>query len=111
MCLAAIGIAVAASAIRQFGSAETTVNPLKPDEASSLVDTGLFSRTRNPMYLGLSFVLSGWIVWLQSAGAILVLAAFVLFITELQIKPEEAALRKLFGQKYIDYCKRVRRWI
>jgi len=109
--LAVIGLAIAVSAIQLFGSAETTVNPLKPSEASALVDTGIFARTRNPMYLGLLFVLTGWVVWLQSATNILVLIAFVLYITELQIKPEEAALQKIFGQEYSDYCKRVRRWI
>ncbi len=109
--LAASGLLIAARAIRQFGKAETTVNPLQPKEASSLVDDGIFARTRNPMYLGLLLVLLGWCLWLQSAGNVLVLLAFVLYITELQIKPEEAALRKVFGQAYIDYCARVRRWI
>lgn len=108
---AAVGIYVAGTAIRRFNSAETTVNPLRPHEASSLVDAGIFSRTRNPMYLGLLLVLSGWVIWLQSFGNLLVLVLFVLYINELQIKPEEAALRKLFGQAYVDYCKRVRRWV
>jgi protein-S-isoprenylcysteine O-methyltransferase Ste14 len=63
------------------------------------------------MYLALFLVLLGWCLWLQSAGNVLVLLAFVLYITELQIKPEEEALRKVFGQTYIDYCGRVRRWI
>ena len=109
--LAAGGLFVAVTAIKQFGEAETTVNPLKPEEATALVDTGIFGRSRNPMYLGLLLVLSGWVVFLQSAGNILVLVFFVIYITELQIKPEEAILRKLFGQSYVDYCDRVRRWI
>lgn len=111
MVFAAVGFYIAGTALRQFNSAATTVNPLQPSEASSLVDTGIFARTRNPMYLGLLLVLSGWVVWLQSAGNLLVLVLFVLYINELQIKPEEAALRKLFGQAYVDYCGRVRRWI
>ena len=109
--LAAGGLLVAVTAIKQFGEAETTVNPLKPEEATALVDTGIFGRTRNPMYLGLLLVLTGWVVWLQSAGNIIVLLFFVIYITEMQIKPEEAILRKLFGQSYVDYCDRVRRWI
>jgi len=108
--LAAIGAIVSARAIRQFKSAETTVNPLKPDTASSLVHTGIFRLTRNPMYVGLLFVLSGWAVWLGSLSNVAVLLVFMLLITELQIKPEEAALRKLFGQGYVEYCQRVRRW-
>jgi protein-S-isoprenylcysteine O-methyltransferase Ste14 len=111
LLLAAIGIAFAASAIRRFKKAETTVNPLQPDTATALVDTGIFARTRNPMYLGLLLVLLGWGVWLQSLANIIVLAAFVLFITEFQIKPEERALQKVFGEAYADYAARVRRWI
>lgn len=109
--LAASGVLVIATAIRQFSAAETTVNPLQPQEATSLVATGIFSRTRNPMYLGLLLILTAWSVYLQSLGNVFVLLAFVLYITYLQIKPEEAALRKIFGQGYEDYCARVRRWL
>lgn len=111
IALAGSGAIVAGSAMRQFRSAETTINPLQPQDATSLVDTGIFGVTRNPMYLGLLLILSGWAVWLQSAANVLVLLAFVLYITFLQIKPEEEALRKVFGQTYIDYCDRVRRWL
>jgi protein-S-isoprenylcysteine O-methyltransferase Ste14 len=111
LSLAAIGIYISASAIRQFKTAETTISPLQPDSATSLVHKGIFGKTRNPMYLGLFLVLLGWAAWLQSMSNAIVLLAFVLWLTELQIKPEEAALRKVFGQGYIDYCKRVRRWI
>lgn len=111
LALAFAGVFTAVTAIRQFGRAETTVNPLDPGAATALVDNGIFGRTRNPMYVGLLLVLSGWAVWLQSASNLIVLAAFILIITELQIKPEEQALRKIFGQAYVDYCDRVRRWI
>jgi protein-S-isoprenylcysteine O-methyltransferase Ste14 len=110
IALAASGVFISASAIRQFGSAETTISPLEPDTATSLVHTGVFRRTRNPMYVGLLLVLSGWMIWLQSVSNLVVLFAFLFWLNELQIKPEEAALRKVFGQGYIDYCKRVRRW-
>lgn len=111
LLLAVAGVVVAVQAIRQFGRAATTVNPLQPDAATTLVDSGIFARTRNPMYLGLLLVLSGWAVWLQSVTALVVLAGFVLCINTLQIKPEEQALQKIFGAAYADYCSRVRRWI
>jgi protein-S-isoprenylcysteine O-methyltransferase Ste14 len=101
----------AVTAIRQFGKAETTVNPLHPDAATALVDSGIFNKSRNPMYLGLLLVLSGWAVWLQSLGNVLVLAGFVLYITKMQIEPEEQALQKIFGKAYAEYCDRVGRWI
>ena len=111
IALAATGVFISARAIRQFGAVETTMSPLKPDTASSLVNTGIFSKSRNPMYVGLLLVLSGWAVWLESLSNIAVLLAFVVLITELQIKPEEAALRELFGEEYEDYCRQVRRWV
>jgi len=111
LLLAVAGVAVAALAIRQFGRVATTVNPLQPDPATTLVDSGIFAITRNPMYLGLLLVLSGWAVWLQSVTAVVVLAGFVLCINTLQIKPEEQALQKIFGAAYAEYCSRVRRWI
>ena len=109
--LAAVGIFISASAIRQFKTAETTISPLQPDAATALVHKGLFGKTRNPMYVGLFLILLAWAVWLQSMSNAIVLLAFVLWLTEMQIKPEEVALRKVFGQGYIDYCKRVRRWL
>jgi protein-S-isoprenylcysteine O-methyltransferase Ste14 len=105
-----VGFAIIGSAIRQFGAAETTVNPLKPDTASTLVQTGIFGYTRNPMYLGLLFVLLGWASWLQSLSCLGILLLFVVAITELQIKPEEVALRKLFAEDYERYCEKVGRW-
>ncbi len=111
IALAATGAFISARAIRQFGAVETTISPRKPDTASSLVNTGIFSKTRNPMYVGLLLVLSGWAVWLESLSNIAVLLAFVVLITELQIKPEEVALRELFGEEYEDYCRQVRRWV
>ena len=108
---AAIGIYISFGAIRRFKAVATTISPLQPDSATSLVHHGVYSRTRNPMYVGLFLVLLGWAVWLQSPSNIIVLIAFVLWLTELQIKPEEAALKKVFGQGYVDYCKRVRRWL
>jgi len=107
----ACGVLTGLLALRQFRSAQTTVNPLKPQEATALVRTGIFSKSRNPMYLGLLLILIGWAVWLGAMINVLVLILFVVVLTELQIKPEEAALRKLFGQEYEDYCQQVRRWL
>ena len=63
------------------------------------------------MYVGLLVILIGWAVWLGSLSNILVLILFWVVITELQIKPEEAALRTLFGQDYEKYCRQVARWV
>lgn len=109
--IAAIGVTIDVLALLEFRSVQTTVNPLKPENATSLVCSGIFRKTRNPMYLGLLFILAGWAVWLGSLSNILVLVLFVPVITALQIKPEEAALTTLFGHDYVDYCQQVKRWI
>src|SRR5688572_31354198 len=61
--LAAAGVAVSLTGVASFRRAKTTVNPLTPEKASSLVISGIYRITRNPMYLGLSIVLLAWAVY------------------------------------------------
>lgn len=105
------GAAVCLAGVASFRRAGTTVNPLKPESASSLVVAGIYRHTRNPMYLGFAIILLGWCVFLGSALAVLGVAAFVLYIGRFQIRPEERALRELFGAEFEAFCGRVRRWV
>jgi len=105
------GITISVIAFRQFSRQDTTVNPMQPESATALVSEGIFSKTRNPMYIGLFLMLTGWGIWLANPVNIFVLILFVLYITHFQIKPEEAAMRSLFGAEYEEYTKRVRRWL
>jgi protein-S-isoprenylcysteine O-methyltransferase Ste14 len=100
-----------AAGIVSFRRARTTINPTKPGTASSLVSSGIFRITRNPMYVGLSFALVAWAIFLSSFWALLGPLAFVLYIRRFQIVPEERVLAKLFGNEYADYRARVRRWL
>lgn len=109
--LAIIGVATAIAGVVTFRRAKTTVNPLKPQNASSLVASGIYSITRNPMYLGLLLGLTGWATHLSNAVAFLFLPAFVAYINRFQIMPEERALTSLFGKDFTAYRSRVRRWI
>ena len=106
-----LGGIVAMPAIASFRSAGTTVDPRVPEKASRLVVTGIYRYSRNPMYLGLAIILLGWGIHLGNPVNLLCIAAFMFVITKWQIKPEEAALRDLFGEEYDAYCRRVRRWI
>jgi protein-S-isoprenylcysteine O-methyltransferase Ste14 len=108
--LVAAGAATIATAMLQFRRARTTVNPNTPAKASSLVASGIFSYSRNPMYLGLSIALAGWAIVLGTLSPWIALPFFVLVITKLQIEPEEAVLSVLFGAPYRDYCAHVGRW-
>ncbi len=106
-----VGIGFSAAGVLAFRRARTTVNPTKPESASSLVSSGVYRITRNPMYVGLSCVLVAWAVFLSSAWALLGPVAFVLYIGRFQIGPEERALAKRFGSEYVDYQAKVRRWL
>lgn len=109
--LAAFGTGIAVAGVVSFVKARTTVNPLKPGTASSLVTTGLYRLTRNPMYLGDLVVLIGWAVFLCNAVSFLLVPIFVLYINRFQIGPEEKALSGLFGAGYAAYQSTVRRWL
>lgn len=97
--------------VAEFRRAQTTVNPMRPDESSTVVDSGIFRYTRNPMYLGLLFALLAWAVWLASPWSLLGPLVYLAWMTRFQIVPEERALAEGFGEPYRDYCRRVRRWL
>jgi protein-S-isoprenylcysteine O-methyltransferase Ste14 len=97
--------------IVSFRRAKTTVNPMKPSSSSSLVISGIYKYTRNPMYLGFVLVLLGWAAFLSNLAALALVPAFVLYLNYFQIMPEEHVLASLFPDAYPAYRARVRRWI
>ena len=94
-----------------FLRSKTTPNPMKPENSKHIVTSGLYKISRNPMYVGLSLVLLGYAISLGSITPFLLLPLFVVLITTQQIIPEEEMLEKMFGQEYLDYKMRVRRWL
>lgn len=94
-----------------FFKKDTTANPMKPENTTGLVTKGMYKITRNPMYVGLLTMLTGYAIWLGSVTPFLVLPLFYVLITEMQIKPEEEILEEKFGQEYLDYKNSVRRWL
>jgi protein-S-isoprenylcysteine O-methyltransferase Ste14 len=111
IALAAIGAAFDISALLVFRQARTTINPMKPRATSSIVTSGVYNLTRNPMYVGLVFFLFAWAAWLWSPWALPGPVAFAAYITRFQIVPEEKALSAMFGTEYSSYMARVRRWL
>ena len=106
-----IGLTVIVIGVKTFHKSDTTVNPLNPSEASHLVTDGVFSFTRNPMYLGMVIILLGVSIYNGVYVGIIILPCFIFYITEFQIKPEEEAMEEIFAGVYTDYLKRVRRWL
>jgi protein-S-isoprenylcysteine O-methyltransferase Ste14 len=109
--LALLGAVICLSGVVSFRRAKTTVNPMRPDSTSSLVVSGIYKYTRNPMYLGFLLLLLGWATFLSNITALALLPAFVVYMNRFQIGPEERALGSLFAQEYQAYHARVRRWI
>jgi protein-S-isoprenylcysteine O-methyltransferase Ste14 len=109
--LAATGAVIACAGVIAFRRKRTTVNPFTPDASSSVVTGGVYRFSRNPMYLGFLLILAGWAVYLSNAVAVLLLPAFVAYMNQYQIKPEERALLARFGTEFAQYMSRVRRWI
>ena len=99
------------TAIFSFIKNKTTINPVKPHAATSLVTTGVFAFSRNPMYLGLLLFLFGFALQVNVVGGIPLMFLFVLYMNVFQILPEERALSQIFGEEYREYSKKVRRWI
>jgi protein-S-isoprenylcysteine O-methyltransferase Ste14 len=109
--LAGLGVMCDLSGLWVFLRARTTVNPMKPAAASSLVTSGIYRWTRNPMYVGLALLLTAAAVYLWSPWALLGPVAFVAYINRFQIAPEERVMHERFGEAYAAYCQRVRRWV
>jgi protein-S-isoprenylcysteine O-methyltransferase Ste14 len=84
---------------------------MAPGAAGTVVSHGVYRFTRNPMYLGFLVALAGWAAHLSNAAAALLLPAFVFYMTQFQIKPEERALAAKFGPRFTQYMSRVRRWV
>ncbi|WP_066012981.1 methyltransferase family protein [Endozoicomonas atrinae] len=107
--LLAFGIALAG--VISFRKQKTTVNPVNPEAASSLVTRGIYQFTRNPMYLGFAIFLIGWGLWLTNIVALALIPCFILYMTRFQIIPEEKVLETLFGDGFVNYERSVRRWL
>lgn len=109
--LGVIGLSSGIMGVMQFKKAQTTPNPQALEKVSSLVTSGIYQYTRNPMYLGLVLMLLGWALYLSHFLAFILIPLFMMYITRFQIQPEERMMTQKFGQNYQAYLQKVRRWI
>ena len=103
------GLGIAAWGMVTFARAHTAIIPHRP--ASSLVDTGPYRFTRNPMYTGMTIAYLGVAVHLNSAWAILLLPMVLFLLHRFVIRREERYLSAAFGDTYEAYRARVKRWV
>jgi len=106
-----VSLLIIFSAAVGFAKAKTTINPFKPELSSTLVTTGIYTLTRNPMYLSLMLLLCAWCIFLSNVYAVSLCIGFVVYMNRFQIIPEERVLSILFGKQYTAYKERVRRWL
>jgi len=103
------GVAVALRAAGQFAKAGTNIVPLT--RSTALVTDGMFARSRNPMYTSMVAVVIGVALVLDRAAPWVVVAVFVAILRLRFIRHEERLMEATFGQAYVDYKARVRRWL
>jgi protein-S-isoprenylcysteine O-methyltransferase Ste14 len=109
--LVLIGLVFELAGVLAFRAHRTTVNPMSPERTTSVVTTGVYRFSRNPMYVGMSCLLLAFAAYLASLFSALGPVMFVYYITQFQIKPEERVLTSLFGDDYLRYLAKTRRWL
>lgn len=109
--LVLVGAVIALAGVISFRIHHTTMDPRYPEQTSNLVTGGVYRFTRNPMYLGFLFILLGWSVWLSNYIAVVMVVPYVFYITRFQIIPEERFIEDQFGDEYLEYKSKVKRWI
>lgn len=103
------GLVLMALAVYEMRRHHTTIMP--HEEASTMVQSGIYSRTRNPIYLGDALLLAGMIVNWGAVLSLPLVPIFVWWIEQRFIIPEENRLRRKFRADFARYCQKTRRWV
>jgi len=107
--LVVLGLTIMLPAVIRFFKTRNTLVTIKP--ANSLQTAGIYTISRNPMYLGLLILYVGIAFLKGSLWTFMFIPVVILGITYLVIVKEEKYLSRAFGDNYVEYRKRVRRWI
>jgi protein-S-isoprenylcysteine O-methyltransferase Ste14 len=107
--LSALGLGLNFAGVAGVITHRTTIVPHHP--VATLVTSGAYRHSRNPMYTGLAIAYLGVALLLGSWWPLVLSPLAILAVDRLVIRPEERYLTQRFGQTYTDYCARVRRWL
>lgn len=107
--LVGAGIILMALAAMEMRKRRTTIIPHM--EADSLVTSGIFKRTRNPIYLGDAAILAGLALRWDAVLALVLVPIFIWIIEKRFIIPEENMLRRKFRADFARYEQKTRRWV
>lgn len=105
----AFGIALIVTARLHFMRTGQSPVPWKP--TPELIFAGPYRFTRNPMYVGATFIVVGLGVSLDAVLASLAAPIALLIVHFIAVRPEERYLREKFGAPYEEYLRRVRRYL
>jgi protein-S-isoprenylcysteine O-methyltransferase Ste14 len=97
------------SALQEMQAANTPLQVHKP--STEIVTSGVFHRSRNPIYLGMLLLYTGIAILANSLWILILVLPFAIILQKGVIEPEEAYLEQKFGDKYLRYKACVRRWI
>ena len=111
LLLLTAGLILLCAAGYAFFRHKTTISPLSPERASSLITSGVYRVSRNPIYLADVLLMAAFAVWLGNPLNGVYLLMFIWIINRFQIAAEERALNMRFGERYAAYCAKVRRWL
>jgi protein-S-isoprenylcysteine O-methyltransferase Ste14 len=92
-----------------FRRHQTAVEPWKATK--TIIATGPFALSRNPIYIGFAIAQVGIALWADSLTILLMILPAVVFTDRAIIRREEAYLTRKFGAPYLAYCRKVRRWL
>ena len=106
-----IGILILIIPVSNFVKSKTTIDPIKFKKVNNLVTSGIYKYSRNPMYLGLLMIIISTSIFYLTIFSITTPFIFYFWINRFQIEREEIFLTKKFGQKYILYKSKTRKWI
>ena len=106
-----IGLIVIISPVIDFIKSKTTVNPVKFKNVNTLVTTGIYRYSRNPMYLGMILIIISTTVYYLNFVSVFSPLIFYIWINKFQISREEIFLEDKFGNEYLKYKSETRTWI
>lgn len=104
-----IGLALNVLAYRQFQKHQTSHHPFSSPKV--LLERGIYTYTRNPIYLALCIVYAGIVLIVNSVWLLSGLFGLIVVLNFLVIKKEEMVLHQTFGKEFERYCTKTRRWI
>ena len=104
-----LGFLLAFNSIARFVRAKTGVVPFS--ESTALITEGFYKYTRNPMYVGMNSFLLGLMLILKNPLNIFFLIIFFFVVRNMFVLKEEVQMEETFGEDYLTYKRKVRRWL